>query len=132
MRVVYSCILLALLVSCKDKNTIPQGIIQPEKMKMVFWDILRANTLAEEVAKKDSAKKIQIENTNLQRQVFAMHHISKEDFFKSYNFYTQHPALMLSLLDSTIAYAGKKNYNTAPPSGLKFKNKIKDTTKLIE
>jgi hypothetical protein len=115
MRLVYSFILLVLLFSCKRKKT--DNILPLPKMQLVFWDVLKADALAEELVKKDSTKKLQQENIRLQKEVFAIHHTSKEAFYRSYNFYAQHTEKMQALLDSIVAYAGRNTYNniTAKP-----------------
>ena len=129
MKLAYFFVILVLLASCGRKNKIPDSILKPAKMQVVVWDILKAKALAEEIAKKDSTTKIDIENNKLQSEVFAIHNISKNDFYKSYNFYTQHTELMLALLDSVIAYAAKKNYTTNTGG---HPLKLSDTLKLFK
>jgi hypothetical protein len=90
------------LFSCENKNTIPKGILKPEKMQLVLWDVYRTDAFAFDFIKKDSSKKPEAENVQLLQQVFAIHKISKEDFYKSYTFYTAHPALLQPILDSMI------------------------------
>ncbi len=128
MKLAYSFLLLVLFFSCNKKNKIPDGILKPAKMQLVLWDVLKANALAEEIAKKDSTTKIQKESVRLQSQVFSIHKISKDDFYKSYNFYAKHTELLLALLDSTIANAMRKNYN----SGVKHPFKLGDTTNFLK
>ena len=106
-------ILLAAVVflfSCGNKNNIPKGILQPAKMQLVLFDVLRADNFVSEYVKKDSAKKPEEEIAKLQRQIFAVHKISKEDFYKSYEFYKAHPDIMQPMLDSMISASNRNKY----------------------
>jgi hypothetical protein len=98
------------LFSCGDKNNIPPGIIKPVKMQKVLFDVLRAETFVFDFVKKDSAKKLEAESAKLQQQIFAVHKITKVEFYKSYDFYKTHPDLMQPLLDSMISRATRDKY----------------------
>jgi hypothetical protein len=71
-------------------------------MQKVMWDVLRADAFAFDFIKRDSTKKPEAENVQLQQQIFLIHKVSKEAFYKSYNFYKVHPDLMQPILDSMI------------------------------
>ena len=102
-----------LLFSCGKKQAIPAGILKPAIMQKVMWDVLRADAFTFDFIKRDSTKKPEAENVKLQQQIFAVHKISKEDFYKSYNFYKVHPDLMQPILDSMINKATRdKMINT--------------------
>jgi hypothetical protein len=90
------------LFSCGNKQAIPSGILKPAVMQKVMWDVLRADAFAFDFIKRDSTKKPEVENVLLQQQVFAIHKVSKEEFYKSYNYYKVHPDLMQPILDSMI------------------------------
>ena len=93
------------LFSCGNKQAIPSGILKPAVMQKVMWDVLRADAFAFDFIKRDSTKKPEAENVQLQQQIFLIHKISKEAFYKSYNFYKVHPDLMQPILDSMISKA---------------------------
>ena len=93
------------LFSCGNKQAIPPGILKPAVMQKVMWDVLRADAFAFDFIKRDTAKKPEAENVQLQQQVFSVHKVSKEDFYKSYNYYKAHPDLMQPILDSMISKA---------------------------
>jgi Domain of unknown function (DUF4296) len=107
-RIALICIVF--LFSCGDKNDIPSGIIKPVKMQKVLFDVLRAEAFVFDFVKKDSAKNLEAESAKLQQQIFAVHKITKEEFYKSYNFYKTHPDLMQPLLDSMISTATRDKY----------------------
>jgi hypothetical protein len=98
------------LFSCSSKKNIPKGILQPAKMQLVLFDVLRADNFVTEYVKKDSAKKPEEEIAKLQRQIFAVHKISKEDFYKSFDFYKAHPDMMQPMLDSMISSTNRNKY----------------------
>ncbi|MEP6674391.1 MAG: DUF4296 domain-containing protein [Ferruginibacter sp.] len=87
-----------LFFSCK--SGIPSGILKPEKMQTVMWDIIRADVFTENFIAKDSAKNMSAENIKLQNQIFAINSVSREDYYKSYEYYKKHPVVMTAILDS--------------------------------
>ena len=91
-----------ILLSCGNKNAVPSGILKPAKMQTVLWDVLRADAFTFEFITKDSTRKPEAENVKLQQQIFAVHKVSKDEFYKSYEFYKTHPDLMQPMLDSMI------------------------------
>ena len=103
MRTLYVVGLMFLLTACSKKNEIPPNIIPPEKMQRVLWDIIRADAYTQEYIKKDETKNPLLENAALQKRVFSFYKITKEDFTRSFNYYTEKPELINALLDSMIA-----------------------------
>lgn len=108
MRITGTLLSMLLLFSCGNKQAEPAGILKPEKMQAVLWDVMRADAFTTEFVKKDSAKNDVEENLKLQQAIFAMHHISKEDFYKSYGYYKRNSSLMKTVIDSMISQAEKK------------------------
>jgi hypothetical protein len=101
---------IVFLFSCGDKNDLPSGIIKPAKMQRVLFDVLRADAFVFEFVKKDSTKNQEAESVQLQQQIFTVHKVSREEFYKSYDFYKAHPDLMQPLLDSMINKANRDKY----------------------
>jgi hypothetical protein len=91
------------LEACHDKNEIPRGILKKEQMQDVLWDIMQADAFTNSFIKKDSSKNPTNENIKLQKQIFLIHGISREDFYTSYSYYKEHPGLMLAVIDSITA-----------------------------
>ncbi len=77
-------------------------------MQAVLWDIIRADAFTTEYIKKDSAKNEVEENLKLQQQIFGIHHISKEDFYKSFDYYKKNSGLLKPIMDSMVNQADKK------------------------
>lgn len=92
-----------LLFSCKDKNDPPKGILKQDKMQDVFWDYLNADIYANEYLINDSSKNVDIENLKLQDKIFKLHLTSREEFYKSYTWYSNHQESMKLMLDSMIS-----------------------------
>ncbi len=101
-----NCLLLivcSMIFSCTSKNDLPEGILKPDKMQDVFWDFIRIDLYAKEYIKKDSNRNDTIENLKLQNKVFKLHNTTKEAFYKSYIYYSNHKELMTTMIDSMLA-----------------------------
>lgn len=101
---------LVFLCSCSNRNSIPNGILKPDKMQVVLWDVLQADAFTFEFVKRDSTKKPGMENVKLLQQIFTTHKVSKDEFYKSYDFYKAHPGLMQPMLDSMINKATRDKF----------------------
>ncbi len=105
------CIVLA---SCGKKNSIPSGFLQLPKMQLVLWDMIRADALTTQRQKTYSSPAAMEENVKLQKQVFAIHNVTKEEFYQSLNYYETHPGLMRTLMDSVVNKANRERINNLP------------------
>lgn len=106
---------LVAITSCTNNGKTPSGILKPEKMQAVLWDVIKAEAFTTEFIKKDSAKNAAEENLKLQQQIFAIHQVSKDDFYNSYNYYKTNTPVFKVMLDSMIVQAGRnKNYKIKP------------------
>src|SRR5215813_6879806 len=95
------------IVSCGHKDKMPKNILPEAKMRAVLWDMISASQyLNLYMYNKDSIDKIAA-GEKAYGQVFQLHHITKEEFDKSYTYYRQHPDLMKVILDSL---SKKQNY----------------------
>ena len=45
----------------QQQINVPANIIKPKQMQEVLWDMIRADTLAQEIIKKDSAKNFTVQ-----------------------------------------------------------------------
>lgn len=101
------CTFISLLASCKKKS-VPDGIIEPEKMQAVFWDYIRADVYSRDFVKKEPRNNDTLENIKLQKRIFNYYHISREEFERSYDYYLNHPDLMNVLMDSINAKQNRR------------------------
>lgn len=88
-------------------------------MQAVLWDVIRADAFTTEYIKKDSSKNDVEENLKLQQQIFAIHHVSKEDFYKSFEYYKRNSGLLKPIMDSMVNQADKKQTNKTKPLQVK-------------
>lgn len=93
-------------VSC-NSNKIPPDIISPDSMKLIMWDMSRVNALAQNQYRKDSAMFF-AKSKEYYQEIFNIHHITKDEFYKSYDYYTNHPDKNKLLMDSLAAFADRK------------------------
>lgn len=107
MKLTYFFFLLMMLASCSG-DSFPKDIITPKKMQDVFWDYLRADVYTTDFIVTDSTKNAVTENIRLQKIVFAKHKVTREQFYKSYHYYIEHPELMTQLLDSMMAVQNRR------------------------
>ena len=101
--------LISFVYGCKNP---PEGkLLPPKKMQVVMWDVLQADAYAELYIKKDSLKSLPAASAALQQKVFDLHHISKDDFYRSYKYYSDKPDEMRIILDSVSAKAERNRNN---------------------
>ena len=97
------CILIFLigtLISCNDSK-VPGGILPPNKMEKVLWDMLQADRYAVTYLARDSAKiDVKAETFKLYEEIFRIHKTNREEFTKSFNYYMNNPQLNQALYDS--------------------------------
>lgn len=79
-------------------------------MEKVLWDVLKVDAFTKTNFSKDSTKNIVLENAKMQLQVFVLHNITKDQFYKSYQYYLGNSNLIKSLLDSIVNNANKEKY----------------------
>jgi hypothetical protein len=95
--------------SCSDKNKLPAGILPPEKMQTVLTDILIVDGLNNERITRDTALKLPVENAAYFLKVFQLHHITRNEFNRSYNYYLKRPDLFKVISDSVSAVISRRN-----------------------
>jgi hypothetical protein len=96
---------LCLLAGCASKDKLSSGIIPPEKMKTIVWDMIQADSYTDLYPGKDSASRVRPSNLRLYAQVLQLHQVSHEEFRKSFQFYIDRPDLSRQLFDSVQALA---------------------------
>lgn len=101
--IVFFCLIT--FISCGNKNKIPAGVLVPDKMQAVLWDVIKADAYTAEIIRKDSAKKATDVNLKLQQEIFSIHKITREDFYKSYDYYKGNPGKLKTIMDSMIIQA---------------------------
>lgn len=91
------------LFACK--NFITSNPKPINEMKVIMWDMYCADELFTEKQIKDSSLyKKPRERFKLYDQVFAIHKISRENFYSNYQYYVEHTDQFKILMDSIQAY----------------------------
>lgn len=110
MKIAAFIIIICCIFSCKNKDDAPSGILKFDKMRAVLWDVIQAEAFTAQLKKKDSILNAALENLKMQQQIFSEHQTNKEEFYKSYHYYSGHIQLMRTLLDSITTMAERNKY----------------------
>lgn len=98
-----SLCILSQILSCRGKDEIPSGILPPQKMRNVMWEILQADYYSDQFVRKDSLRDAALENAGMQEQIFRRQGVTRKQYEESYRFYSGHHDLMKALMDSVTA-----------------------------
>lgn len=123
---------LVLINSCGNKDKLPAGILKPAKMEAVLWDVIKADVFTTEFIKKDSSKNTAAENLKLQQQIFAIHNISKADFYRSYDYYKAHTEIFKQVMDSMVARAERDRYQKTTVAPITTTSPIKPASPITQ
>lgn len=100
-RLVIAFALFFAVASCKNENKVPRNVLSQEKMEALLQDMMKTDQfLSDYVLNRDTSKKRETESIKLYNQVFTIHKVEAENFFKSLDFYQQHPSLLKDIFDS--------------------------------
>jgi hypothetical protein len=110
MRLFILTVCVIFFVGCKsDSDNIPKDIIAKDKMGKIFWDLIQADQFSIQYLVKDTARaKTRAETMRLYEEVFRIHHITKDEFKKSFQFYLAHPEITKSMFDSLSTSANRQ------------------------
>ena len=108
-------VLLILLVSCSS-SPVPRGILPPAAMYAATKDMMQVDEYINNYLMADSTVDIKQKRSALYTQVFSLHHTDKQQFYKSYDHYRQHPDLLKTLFDSLSVSLKKQDYPKALPT----------------
>ena len=95
--------LLALACSSTPKHVLPVNT-----MKVVMFDMLKADDWYARIIVGDTLMQRVKEDIPLYEQVFAVHKLTKKEFFDSYHYYESHPVAYKELIDSLESYANNQ------------------------
>jgi hypothetical protein len=105
---------LATGIGCTDKYSVPGDILPRDKMQELMWDMAEADQYSALFLAKDSGLiNVKAETLRLYEEVFRLHHVTREEFRKSYHYYLDHPALSQALFDSVYARGVKARSDLA-------------------
>jgi|SRR5882724_6479075 len=109
MRLLIFIVWILFISGCKDDADIPKDIIARDKMGKILWDMIRADQFSIQYMVKDSARNnVKTETMKLYEEIFHIHHISREEFQKSFQFYIAHPNITKVMFDSLSAQTSRQ------------------------
>ena len=91
------------------------GEMSIDEMKVVMWDMMKADELNNLLATKDTGFAAKKMNFAYYEQVFKLHNISREQFYRSLKYYESHPPEMKILIDSLDLYAARERNKLYQP-----------------
>lgn len=104
--------LLVLLCACFflscGGDKVPSGILPPQQMETIIWQLMQTDEFVVNTFVRDSTKNLTTERIRRYRQVFQLNNTSKETFQKSYEYYMAHPGVTKTMLDSLSARATRR------------------------
>ena len=100
-------LLFLFAAACSDVDKVPREVLGPEKMKVIIFDLLRADELVN-THTGDTLYKRDKEAEKNYEQIFLIHEVNKKQFYESYKYYQAHPNINKALFDSLIAYGNRK------------------------
>ncbi|HSU28411.1 MAG TPA: DUF4296 domain-containing protein [Chitinophagaceae bacterium] len=109
-------ILISLLMSCGSRDHIPRGVLPPDKMQAVLWDLSRSDQWLNGYVFPDSSTLDQkMESIKMYEQIFSLHHTNKEEFQKSFKYYQAHVSAFKPILDSISAKSNNASIDLPIP-----------------
>jgi replication-associated recombination protein RarA len=95
-----------LMAACKGNSK--EQLLDINQMKVIVWDMLKADELYTMQQVKDSSLRIQKKNLEYYEKIFAYHKINRSTFYNAFAYYEAHPLQMRELLDSIDQYATRE------------------------
>ncbi|MBU3714134.1 MAG: DUF4296 domain-containing protein [Ferruginibacter sp.] len=103
MRKLLIFFIISVLFSCTGGEKIPLDVIPPSKMEIVLWDFIKADVYSNQSSVTNKNINDTALNKKMQEVIFKQHGVSREVFFKSYDYYLAHPKKMTVILDSILS-----------------------------
>jgi Domain of unknown function (DUF4296) len=101
MRKSYLFFFIALmLIACTGDQKVPKGILPQKKMQEVLWDMMSTGEFLNGFVLNQRSVDTVAESSKQYGRVLQFHHITAEEFEKSYHYYRQHPSQLKVILDT--------------------------------
>ncbi|MDB5247930.1 MAG: hypothetical protein JWQ40_2324 [Segetibacter sp.] len=107
MRIVLCLIAGFVFIACSS-SPVPKGILPPERMQKVVYDIMQVDEFMNNYVYKDTSIDLTKKRSILYKQVFKVHNTSRKEFYTSYKYYQQRPDIQKALFDSLYQWANRK------------------------
>ena len=96
----FAIISIFILFNACSSSPVPRGVLPPETMQKVVYDLIRIDEFVNNYVIKDSAVDIKKKRSSLYEQVFKVNNTNRKEFYSSYKYYQQHPVIQKALFDS--------------------------------
>ncbi len=100
--------LFILLFSACGVKKMPAEVLPINKMKFIMWDMMKMDEYYVRITIRDTLHKLDQEQFRLYEQVFNAYNITKQKFYKSYDYYQSNPVVFKTLLDSIDALSSRQ------------------------
>ncbi|HEV7621069.1 MAG TPA: DUF4296 domain-containing protein [Flavisolibacter sp.] len=93
-------IIILFAVACNKKEKIPEYVLSPLQMQQILIDGFRADEMAGYYMIQDTSYNGIAKRSMMYNTIFKVHHVTKEQFKKSLQYYESHPNMLKAVLDS--------------------------------
>ena len=100
---------LLFLFSCSGKNKVPSALIQPRQMQQIMMDLLIVDAVNTQRSITDTSIKLKEHNVASLKRVLQNYKVTRELFYKSYDFYLNNPSILKPIADSLVAEANRRS-----------------------
>lgn len=102
------------LISCGHKDKTPSYVLSPVRMRMIFTDAFKADEMAGYYMIHDTSYSGLKKHAEMYNTIFQIHHVTKDQFKRSLEYYETHPTLLKAMLDSIQVNTDSTIKNTPP------------------
>ncbi len=96
------------IVAACGRKKIPADILPINQMKLVMWDMMKMDEYYVRITLRDTLHLLDQEQFRLYAQVFTAYDITKQQFYKSYDYYQSNPVAFKTLIDSIDAVSSRQ------------------------
>jgi hypothetical protein len=100
MRIFISCLLIGIVMVACGKLSKSVSVIPIDKMKVVVFQLMKADEHFSRVSSVDSTWKTQNKNVQFYQQIFDFNKIDRAQFYKEIEYLEKHPVEFKVLMDS--------------------------------
>jgi len=105
-------IILFCLASCGMTRSIPKNLIEFDTLKMIVWQLMKADDYYVRKAVLDSTWRLNKTNVDLYKKVFDLNKVTAKDFYGTLEYYEKRPLLFQELMDSVESVSKKEKIIT--------------------
>jgi hypothetical protein len=87
-------------VACTHKEKVPAYVLSPKQMQQILIDGFRADEMAGYYMIQDTSYNGIAKRSMMYNTIFKVHHVTKEQFKNSLQYYESHPDMLKAVLDS--------------------------------